>query len=247
MNVNVDNFKTLLKKSTLNFLIESVNLKISSDNIKSKMISQSNDSISILNVPNDVITGMKKTDSFEFNFLEPNTSLMPYLNLVDGEEQTSIKVQEEKIVLTTGRQKSNIYFCAQQVVSIFTMDSLRDDISYFKELNVDDDFISSFTKIKKIAPKFGKIYFTVDDNVIFIETTDKTNNFSNGVKLELDEVSFDNLSMCFDYKSVAAVMSIIGDDFVAKVAYAPEQEMGMLFFVNGGNTEMYYLMSRRDG
>ena len=244
MNLNIDNFKEVLKKATLNFLIESVQLKVTKDTITSKMISQSNDGIAILNIKNEIITDMKKTDDFTFNFIEPNQSLIPYLNLAD--EQTTIKVQDEKIVLATGRQKSNIFFCAPQVVSIFTSDSLRDDIEYFKEIDVDETFIQTFNKIKKIAPKFGKIYFNVKDKVLSIETTDKRNNFSNGISFDIDDVEYDNISILFDYKSVASVMGILGEGFIARFAYVPEQEMGMIYFTNEDGTEKYYLMSKQD-
>jgi hypothetical protein len=244
MNLNIENFKEVLKKATLNFLIESIQLKITKDTIISKMISQSNDGIAILNIKNEIITDMKKTDEFTFNFLEPNQTLIPYLNLAD--EQTTIKVQDEKIVLTTGRQKSNVFFCAPQVVRVFTSDSLRDDIQYFKDIEIDDGFIQTFNKIKKIAPKFGKIYFNVYDKMLSIETTDKTNNFSNGVLFDIDDAEYDNLSMLFDYKSIAGVMNIVGEGFTARFAYVPEQEMGMIYFSKEDGTEKYYLMSKQD-
>lgn len=246
MILNIENFKEVLKKATVNYLIESVQLNITKDNLKSRMISGSNDCISILNIPNNVITDMKKNDVFEFNFLEPNSAILPYLNLVETGQETVLKVLEEKITLVTGSQKSNIFFCSPQVVNVFTNEGLRDDIEYFKDIEIDEIFIQTFNKIKKIAPKFGKIYFNVADKVLSIETTDKQNSFSNGVKFEFADADYDDITICFDYKNVAGIMSIIEEGFVTKFAYVPEQEMGMIYFTKEDETEKYYLMSRRD-
>jgi hypothetical protein len=113
-------------------------------------------------------------------------------------------------------------------------------------MNIDDDFMESFNKIKKIGSKFGKIYFGVSDNQLYIETSDKQNRFSNGLKIELSDVVHDDLSMCFDFKNMTNVISILDGVFTCKFAYVAEQELGMLFIGNEDGSEKYYLMSRRD-
>jgi len=246
MNLNVENFKDILRKATVNYLIESVQLKVTEDTVKSKMISQSNDCISILDIENEFITNMNKINEYEFNFLEPAQTIIPYLNLIDTERETTIKIMDEKITLITGNQKSNIFFCSPRVVNVFTADSLRDDIEYFTNILIDDNFIGIFNKIKKIAPRFGKIYFDVTDKIFSIETTDKQNSFSNGVKFDLGSVDNDNISLCFNYKNIAGIMSIIDNTFSAGFAYSVEQEMGMIYFTKEENTEKYYLMSNID-
>lgn len=246
MNLNVENFKNVLKKATLNHLIESIQLKIDGNTVKSRMISQSNDCITILNLPNDIITDVASHDEFEFNFLEPNRTVIPYLNLIEEGQTTVVKVSEEKISLVTGSQKSNLFFCSPKVVNIFAKGEPKSDISYFTKLNIDEQFISNFNKIMKIAPMFKKVYFNVENGVLSIETTDKTNNFSNGVKLDLDRVEHTDLMLCIDFRNISSVMSVLEGDFVAHFAYVKEQDMGLIFFEKNDSSERYYLMSRKD-
>lgn len=247
MNINIIPFKTLLKKATLNHSIDNVQMIISSDSIKSKMISSSSDAIAILNVTNDIIPSVKKTDTLVFNFSEPNTTLVPFLNLIEEGQETQVKIAEEKITLTTERQKSNIFFCSPHVVSVFEGDSPREDIEYFKETSIDDDFISDFNKIKKIGAKFGKIYFGVSNNMLYIETCDKQNRFSNGLKIDICEVEYDDMSMCYDFKNVVNALSLIdSDDFIIKFAYVTEQELGMVALIKSDESEKYFLMSKTD-
>jgi hypothetical protein len=246
MIVNTSELKTFLKKATLNYIINNVQIKLSKDKAISKMISSSSDAISLLNLPNLILPEMKSTDSLVMNFDEPNTNLVPFLNLINDNEETTIQIKDEKITLIQGKQKSNIFFCAPQVVSIFEAEAPRADISYFHQMEIDDDFYESFSSIKKIGSKFNKIYFGVSDNMLYIETSDKQNRFSNGLRIDLCEVDYQDMSMCFDFKNVVNVMSVLSDDFTANFAYVPDQSLGMIFIGNEDNSERYYLMSRTD-
>ena len=140
MIVNTSELKTFLKKATLNYIINNVQIKLSKDKAISKMISSSSDAISLLNLPNLILPEMKSTDSLVMNFDEPNTNLVPFLNLINDNEETTIQIKDEKITLIQGKQKSNIFFCAPQVVSIFEAEAPRADISYFHQMEIDDDF-----------------------------------------------------------------------------------------------------------
>ena len=80
MNVNVDNFKNVLKKATMNNSISSVQLNINPTRITSNMISESRDIIIILDVENDL---MQVSEELEFNFADPAQGLIPFLNLID--------------------------------------------------------------------------------------------------------------------------------------------------------------------
>lgn len=249
MIINTSELKGLLKKATLNYSIDSVQLNVTKDVIVSKMITSSSDAITILNVENNILPEMKATDSLVMNFSEPSTNIVPFLNLIDDNEETDVVIRDEKITLVQGKQKSNIFFCAPQVVSVFEADSPRSDIEYFYEMDLDDDFVESFNKIKKIGSKFNKIYFGVLDKTLYIETSDKQNRFSNGLRIDLCDVESDDLSMCFEFKNIVNLMSVLNgsySDFKCRFAYVPEQELGMLFIGNDNESEKYYIMSRRD-
>ena len=95
MKVNVENFKNVLKKATLNNSIDTVQLLIGPQKIKSKMISGDNTCITILDIDNNVVD---IKEELEFNFSEPSQQLLPYLNLID-EDEVEIIVKNEKIIL----------------------------------------------------------------------------------------------------------------------------------------------------
>lgn len=249
MIVNTSELKSFLKKATLNYCIESVQLNLTKDIVSSKMISSSSDAIALLKLPNLILPEMRAQDILSMNFSEPNTNIVPYLNLIDDNEETTVQIRDEKITLIQGKQKSNIFFCAPQVVSVFDADSPRSDIDYFHEMDLDDNFVEAFNKIKKIGSKFNKIYIGVNDNVLYIETSDKQNRFSNGLRIDLCDVEYDNMSMCFEFKNLVNLMTVLNDshnDFKCKIAYVAEQELGMLFIGNEDETERYYLMSKND-
>jgi len=248
MRVNVENFKNVLRKATLNMSIDTVQLNFTPNKIESKMITQASDGIVLLDVPNDVISGMTENDEFQFNFNEPNQYVMPFLNLID-EDEANIFVHENRITLTVGRQRSNLFFCAPTVVSIFTAGAPLASIDFFLERQVDENFINVFKKIKKVGTRFGRVYFTVESGVLSIEATDKRNSVSNTLKFEISEIEATDLTICFDYGNFAKMMSIVEDEpdsFTMKLSYLEDRELGMVCMQKSDNSENYFLMSKVD-
>jgi hypothetical protein len=243
MILNVDKFKRLVQKATVNFSIESLQLNLDEVGVKSNMISSASDVVAILRVANDVLPEVK--GELQFNFNDPVQDLMPYLNLIDGE--TVIKVSEEKISLLTGKQSSNVFFCAPQIVSVFSHNEPKANFSVFHKTAVDQDFEKSFDKIKKIGGRFNKVYFGVEKGHFYIETSDKTNSFSNSFRVNLDQIKYNDMSMCFDYKNIVNLMSVIaGEEFSMEFFYVKEHKLGMLKASNEDNSESYYLMSKKE-
>jgi len=242
MNINILNFKNILQKATLNFSIKSIQLKMIDDKIKSSMISDSRDVIVIIDTENTVITA----NDIEFNFSEPSVNLIPFLNLVD-EDEANIDIKNEKITIKSGSQKSDVHFCSPTIVSIFGSREPKEGIEYFTKIDIDEVFVDNFKKLKKIGSRFGKIYFTVDNKKLIIETTDKTNRFSNNLKFNIIDIDYGDLTMCFDFQNLSDLMMVIGsrvDEFIMEFAYIEEQEKGMLYAYTRDNSENYYLMSK---
>ena len=241
MNINVTNLKSVLTKATLNNSIENVQFKFNKDGkVVSNMISTNRDAIVMLNVDNDILQS-----DVDFNFINPNKSLTPFLNLLDQDE-VNVKVSDSKIVLIDGNQKLNIHFCAPQVVSVFEGE-MDMDIEAFYIMEIDDVFIDAFNKIKKIAPSYGMVYFSVEDGSFFIETTDKSNEFSNGLKIELTKkLKCDDLNLCFDYKNFNNLITVINgdaDEFSLEFFYIKDHVAGMLQAKKEDKSETYALMS----
>lgn len=243
MQINVENFKTVLNKATLNKTIDSVQLNFGGGKIESKMINEGNDAIVFLNVDNNVLS---TNDETTFNFREPTQNLLPFLNIIDS-EFVDVDIQREKVVLKDGRQKANVHFSSP--AAIRTFGSSPRELDFFLSIQLDDNFIEIYKKLKKVGNRFGKVYFSVEDNRFFIETTDKTNQFSNGLKFELTEIEKDNLSMFFDFKNFVNVLEVInGDaaDFTLNFAWIEEQEKGALIAKKNDDSEIYFLMSRQE-
>uniref|UniRef100_A0A6M3ITD0 Proliferating cell nuclear antigen PCNA N-terminal domain-containing protein n=1 Tax=viral metagenome TaxID=1070528 RepID=A0A6M3ITD0_9ZZZZ len=249
MKINIDNFKTVLKKSTLNHNIDNVQLVFTDKTVKSRMISSSRDAISILNIDNNILMGIKKDEEIQFNFIEPSQSLIPFLNLIDDDE-ANIKIHNEKIVIISGSQRSNIHFSSPNIISVFTQDSPKEGIEYFLELKLTDDFIANMIKIKKISSRFKNIYFNVENGMFSMETTDKTNKFSNGMKFDIVNISdIKDLTICFDQINIMNLMAVIGsdyDNFSFSFSFIEDVELGMLFANKSDGSEKYFIMSRTE-
>jgi len=247
MKINIENFKTVLKKSTLNHSIDNVQLIFTDESIKSKMISGSRDAISILSLSNDVLGPLKKDDIVEFNFTEPSQSLIPFLNLIDDDE-ADIKIYNEKITIISGPQQSNIHFSSPNVISVFTQNSPKEGIEYFLEMELTEDFISKITKIKKISSRFKNIYFSVEDGIFIMETTDKTNRFSNGMKFDILNINnTKDLTICFDQMNIMNMISVIGtdySDFKICFSFIEDVGLGMLSTLKCDDSEKYFIMSK---
>jgi len=244
MIINIEKFKELLRKATVNYSIESVQLNFEKGLVESKMISSASDVIAILKTENDVLPELK-TD-MSFSFADPAQNLLPYLNLID-EAETVIKVSEEKITLLTGHQSSHVFFCSPQIVSVFGHTEPKASFPVFHQVKVDKSFNDTFEKIKKIGSKFGKVYFGVDKGSFYIETSDKTNKFSNSFRVDLSQVKYSDVSICLDYKNIVNLMSIIeSDDFTMEFYYVKERGLGMVRTSNKSGSENYYLMSKKE-
>ncbi len=242
MRINVENFKELIRKSTVNFSIETVQLRLGGTRVKTNMIASDGNTIAILDVQNDVID---VNDEVDFNFSDPSQGVIPFLNLFDN-DMVNVRIYENRMTLTDGQQRSNIGFCSPLVVSLLGTESIKEDVDWFFNMEVDENFRNIFNKIRKIGARFGKVYFEVKDNVMNIDTSDKTNQYSNGLRFELDSCEKENLVLSFDYKSMVNLMSVIGDrdNFKFKLTYKEEQELGMLYTKLTDNSEKYCLLSK---
>lgn len=249
MKVNISEFRKILRKSTINFSLETLQLNVSKDKISTKMTNSVYNPIVILDIPNTCFPDVKNKKPISLNFSDPNKSVIPYINLI-SEDEADVEIGNEKMVLSFdgGKQKSNIYFCSPEIVKVFPKNMARDDIEYFVEFNLTDDFIQKYSNIKKIGSRFGKVYFVVEDGKLYMETTDKTNRYANSLKFEItDDISSSNLSLCFDYKNVSNLFLIVdnNEDFVIRLTYSEERDLGMLY-LSKNTEENYFVMSKTD-
>lgn len=246
MKINIEEFKSVLKKATINNIISTVQLKFGDGKIKSSMISSDNNAISILNIDNNVLD---TNDEVDFNFLEPSQEVIPYLNIFDNNE-IDIKIQKNKIILKDTNQQSKINFCSPIIVTLFGKTDVKKDAYWFFETDIGEDFIKAYDKIKKIGSKFGRVYFEITNNKFVIETADKTNEFSNGLRIILNDAKdIDNISLCFTYVDLTNIMKVITEsdkEFKIKFTYNEKQELGLLYIYSIDQSEKYCLFSIRE-
>lgn len=242
MNINVDKLQEIIKKSTLNYTIPSVQLKVNNDKISTKMRSANNTVVVYLDTNNDVITDVP--DDIELNFDEPNMKVKPYLNLIDS-ESVEATFSDDKLTLKDGRHKTNLYFCMSSFVTTFT--GQEPNVPSFYELELTPEVGEYFDKIRKVAGKFEKVYFTIKDKKFIVETTDRTNRFANGINFELGDIDHADIDICFDFKNFNAVLQCINEsmnDFTAKFTWVDTQKAGMVLFEKSDSSEKYYLLSK---
>ncbi len=98
MKLNVDEFKNVLRKGTMNYTIDSIGLVINKDHVKSSMISSDRTALVFLNLPNAMIEGFNVNDEVVWNFTEPNNRVKPYLEILD-EEVVPITIKDDKIIV----------------------------------------------------------------------------------------------------------------------------------------------------
>jgi len=243
MKLNVENLKDVMKKSTLNYLIQSIQLKFTEKKIVSNMITGSMDAVIMHEMENNVIQ-MKPKDEFIFNFSEPNINIKSYIDLID-EELVDLIINDTKIQVISKDQKMIFHFCSPDFVASYKGNAPEIDEFFYDDV-ITDELMKKFDKIKKIAGKFGKVYFSIIDNELFIEATDKTNSFANSLKCSLGKVKHKDVTLCFDFKNVNAFLSLINKrhtDFKIKLHVTKNEEGGILYFENADSSEKYYFVS----
>lgn len=240
MELNVNELKNVLKKGTLNYLIESIGLVVNKDQIKCNMISKDRNVLLFLDMPNNLIEGIN--DELTLNWVEPNSKVKPYLDILD-EDMAVIKVSDEKIIIN---KQLKLNFDDESVIDIFGKDNPISKIDFFHSEIIDENFLINWNKIQKIGRTFGKVYFTIINNKLYIETTDKTNRFSNGGKFYLCDVKHKDFTLCFRYKSIVNLMTLINNEFTIKYSYVEKNDLGLICFVKNDDTEKYFLMSVLD-
>lgn len=244
MRINIKNFKDLVIKSTLNFSIETLQLRFS-DRIMSDMINANGTSISILNVENNVLD---TNEELTFNFGDPSNNLIPFINLFDNEE-VELSLTDLFMKFKDGEQITKVGFCSDTAVKRLGTEDVR-DVDWFYEMEINQELIDKFEKIKKIGSRFGKVYFSVDNGRFFMETSDKTNRYSNGVKFQLANIDIPDLSLAYVYNDVVNFFHCIQMDldksFTLKVSYDDEQGLGCVYAFSEQNNEKYALISREN-
>lgn len=244
MRINIQNFKDVVTKATLNFSIETLQLRFG-NRIQSDMINGNGTSISILDIENNVLD---TTEELVFNFGDPSNNLIPFIALFDNDE-VELSLTDLFMKFKDGQQITKVGFCSDAAVKRLGTDDVK-DVDWFYDMAIDQTLIDQFEKIKKIGSRFGKVYFTVDQNRLFLETADKTNRYSNGVKFKLADIEMPDLSLAYVYNDMVnffhCIEMNIEKGFTLKVSYDREQGLGCVYAFSEESNEKYALISREN-
>lgn len=256
VKLNVNKFKEIIEKGTLAHSIECLQLHFIEDRVQSNMVSNQRDVVVLLDLPNDIID-FQNQDDITFNFAEPYIQILPYFTVIDeAEAQIEIIDENDNFIVKSGiGQISKVPFChLSSIQNNVLYKSPKDDFDYFATIDIDNAMFKIFDKIKVIGSRFGKIYITVKDGDLLIETTDKTNNFSPQLVCEklLEGLEVLDLTLCFDYKNFVNLIKILEDEtskdggktFKMSFAYIADTEGGLLHATSQDTTEQYMLLNR---
>ena len=250
---NVNQFKNVMIKGTLNYCIDYLQLRFTKGRIKTAMVSSQRSVVTFLDLKNDVIN-LPENDEIVMNFFQPSRQLY-HFDLI-GENEAYLKIKDdEKLILILGPGNTeDVFFTSETSLKHNILKrSFKDDFPYFFEMNVTEELLNtSFEAIKKGGAQYGKFYIVVKDNDLYIEAADRSNSKADKTTRILKEnVGIKDISICFDLKNFIALTNVIElskeedkKDFKMKFAYIEEREGGMIHVLSDDNTEQYFLLNR---
>jgi hypothetical protein len=244
MKINIENFRNVITKATLNFGIETLQLRFS-DRIKCDSINQNGTSISILDVENDVLD---TNEQLTFNFGDPSNNVIPYINLLKKTEP-ELSLTDLFMKFIDDNHSYKVGFVSDAAIKKLGTDDVK-NVDWFFETEIDQQMIDNFEPIKKIGSRFGKVYIDLDTKRLFINTTDKTNRYSNDVKFKIADLDMDDLSLAYTYTDMVnffhCIEMNIDKKFTMKVSFDQEQGLGCLYAHSEAGDEKYALISREN-
>lgn len=256
---NVNKFKNVIIKGTLDYCIDYLQLNFAEGRIKSSMVSSQRSVVTHLDIENEGIVNFPVEDNITLNFFQPSRQLK-HFDIIK-EEDAYMKFlnpgDDEKILISHGpneRFDQSITLWNESALKHNILKkSLQDDFPYFYEMDITEDLLENdFDNIIKVGASYGKLYIVVKDGNLKIETTDRNNKHEDVGRANLtDNVDIKDLDICFDMKNFIALTNIIKlsknvdkKDFKMKFAYIEEREGGMIHVLSTDKSEQYFLLNR---
>lgn len=266
--INVNVFKKVIKKSTLNLALEFTRIKFKDGRLTSGMTTTGRDIITILNMPNTLIT-LSEQDEVEFNL----GGLEKPLHTFDGflknyqQEVVEAKVYDETIntrivfkpiVSLEGQTVSHqhtIGLVSPTMVEPFVLQSNQQgEVPYFFNMDLTAEHIREFENTKFEGGRFGKVYIKVINNKLYIDTTDQNNMYENDhlLLLTTQDVNFEDKIMCFEYANFCHLLDVVKDELTSEnpkqlcigFGWIAEGNIGIIHIYDVEKTEQYFLTSR---
>ena len=261
MQLDIGEFKELIRKATLNYYIDSVRLDYnkSKDRITSNMVSDTRKVAVILDIDNEMLVDCRDDVSFLFNL--PKVDVKPYIELLDN-GKTMLKINDNNMVINN---QIKLQFSDPSVITSLTTNKLKDAARTCNMcFKITSDFIEKYKKVKSIANKFGKFYLSLADDGLYLETTDKNNHYSNAVKYNIvetdkldvtdgenEQISISDIKErrvpCFESNAFISLISTIIDnysDYTMCLSYLTDDEVCIVSVSN--EDEQYIIVNEFD-
>jgi len=239
MKLDIEEFRKVVHITTANYLMDSLHLCIKPDVITSAM--KSNDgAVSKIAIPNEMVIEMGKEKQVDFYFNNIKTNVLPYIALLK-DKTMNMKMLENGFELVDGKSKAKLLFCDSSIVTIAT--KTNPNINFNIKLSY-ETIEDSYTDIKKIATRFGKIYIGRKDNQLYMETKD--GDYTNSIKAEMGENQGTDFEVWFDFKTFNSIFTTLDEDFTFNMEYITQRAAGFVFwdFKDGDFYKQYFFVSR---
>ncbi len=240
VRINVNNFKNLMKKGTVNYCIENVKMTFTPQKAISAM--RGTDLISCVKMENNVLTGLKRQDEIDFCFVNPLSNVLPYLEILRG-DAVDTKIESNYIEMTELPHVVKVTLFNPNVVTPFELDRTP-NIDFFVDFNPGEDFINFLDKTKRVCATSGRIFLGVKAGHLYLRAGIAPNELGSEIKLNLVETGFMEVELNFNYKSFINLIGLLSSEFTISCAYDDDRELGMIRAANADSSETYYLMSR---
>ena len=161
--LNTKNFRIVLQKVTVDFLIPFCQLNFKNGKIKTSVIAPTRDVVVQHDLENNVISGLTTGDELTFNLVDPQLRILPQLKALESIdiEESEIKLTDESIKLLAGQWGGGeIHFNDESALANHIMQRPPRELDYFYSTIVTPEMHYGFKPIKAVAPTYGKIYFT---------------------------------------------------------------------------------------
>lgn len=240
MKINLKELKNIIKKSSMNYSIEDIQLIIDKENVVSRMSSNDGTFHVFINKNNNIISEAK--DTIKLNLQNPKGTLLRFVETIK-ENEVDFSFNEQNIKIKSGPKQMKLLLCHDTKVNTF--ERKMKEVDFNGEIEIDEEMMNIFFDIKKIGYIFNKIFLIGKDGKLFIETsnrnyTDLTDNY----KIEIGNTDKEFVMM-FETKTFSNMLTCLDNDkkYVFRYFFHEERNGGIMDIVDNDNSERYTIVS----
>jgi hypothetical protein len=243
LQLNVNNFKNLIRKGTVNHAIENVKLTFTRQKAISAM--RGVNLISCVQLSNNVLSGLTKNDEIDFCFVNPVPNVLQYMDILTG-ENVDLTMADRYLELKEHPHTVRISLFNPNMVTPFDINR-SPNIDFFVDFKLDENFSNFIDKTKRVCSANSFIFLGVAGGFFYVRAGDQRTGDTeptSEIRLNLVESEFKDVELNFDYRSFISVASLINQDFTLSCSYNDDNELGLIRAETPDKSEVYYLMSR---